>query len=341
MITYVKGNLFSSPAQVLVNTVNTVGVMGKGIAKEFKAIYPDMFREYQTLCEDGRLHPGSLFLYRTPHKWILNFPTKRHWRQKSRVEDIKAGLQTFADQVMTFGVYTFAFPQLGCGNGELDWEADVRPLMERYLGPLPVDVYIHTYDQSMVPEHRDVRQMRAWLRSEPRSLAFTEFWSDIVRSAEASGIAYIHQIEGSLSEEGQESEQALTFVGDSGPVLLTRSNVFDLWQRLRATGLIGMSDIDDIPSSAKADVFSLLSSLDYVEETSFAQVGRGDTASISTSDLLGDSLTLGLRLVASKAPTGPESTELEVDPGSMQPWLNGMTATRLRHSSRNCPTAHV
>lgn len=92
MITYVEGDLFTSPAQVLVNTVNTVGVMGKGIAKEFKDIYPDMFRACRRLCERDELIVGKIFLHRTPHKWVLNFPTKRHWRQRSRVEDIEAGL---------------------------------------------------------------------------------------------------------------------------------------------------------------------------------------------------------------------------------------------------------
>ncbi len=119
MIMYVEGDLFSSTAQVLVNTVNTVGVMGKGIAKEFKRIYPDMFRKYQEYCEAGRLQPGTLFLYRTRNKTILNFPTKRHWRQKSRLSDIEAGLKTFVAQYVEMGIYSIAFPQPSCGNAIL------------------------------------------------------------------------------------------------------------------------------------------------------------------------------------------------------------------------------
>ena len=83
MITYVVCDLFQSPARVLVNTVNTVGVMGKGIAKDFKRIYPDMFREYQRICERNSFDIGDLWLYKTTNKWVLNFPTKRHWRQPS------------------------------------------------------------------------------------------------------------------------------------------------------------------------------------------------------------------------------------------------------------------
>ena len=90
-ITYVRGNLFESPAQVLVNTVNTVGVMGKGVALEFKKLFPEMFEEYRRLCEGRLLKIGMLHIYRTPHKWVLNFPTKEHWRQPSRVEYIDAG----------------------------------------------------------------------------------------------------------------------------------------------------------------------------------------------------------------------------------------------------------
>ena len=75
--------------------VNTVGVMGKGLAKSFKSIYPEMFAEYKRHCESGEFIVGRLLLYRTSHKWVLNFPTKRHWRQPSRLEDIESGLQTF------------------------------------------------------------------------------------------------------------------------------------------------------------------------------------------------------------------------------------------------------
>lgn len=93
MIRYVEQNIFESPAQVIVNTVNTVGVMGKGIAKDFKKYYPEMFKEYQRYCEIGALEVGKLWLYKTPNKWVLNFPTKKHWRNPSRLEYIESGLK--------------------------------------------------------------------------------------------------------------------------------------------------------------------------------------------------------------------------------------------------------
>src|SRR5687767_12603836 len=123
MLTYVVGDIFRSPAAVLVNTVNTRGVMGKGLAKDFKALYPEMFRRYQELCENGKLDIGKLFLHRTSGKWVLNFPTKRDWRHPSKVEYLEAGLKAFVDGYARNNITSVAFPQLGCGHGELDWES--------------------------------------------------------------------------------------------------------------------------------------------------------------------------------------------------------------------------
>ena len=143
MITYVVDDLFTSPAKVLVNPVNTVGVMGKGIAYDFKRIYPEMFEKYQYFCEQGMFNVGQLWLYKTPRKWILNFPTKKHWIDKSKIVYIEAGLRKFADTYNEKGIDSISFPMLGCGHGGLDWEKEVQPLMEKYLQPLPINVYIH------------------------------------------------------------------------------------------------------------------------------------------------------------------------------------------------------
>ncbi|QJR09123.1 hypothetical protein DSM104443_00159 [Usitatibacter rugosus] len=178
MLTYVRGNLFDSPAQVLVNTVNTVGVMGKGIALTFKSVYPEMFTKYVALCESKQFDIGNLFLYKTQNKWILNFPTKKHWRNPSKLEYIERGLQKFVDTYSEQNIVSIAFPQLGCGNGELLWE-DVEPVMQRYLRALPINVFVYLYQRGGEVEHRDLAGMRTWLRSEPAALPFDEFWSDI------------------------------------------------------------------------------------------------------------------------------------------------------------------
>lgn len=180
MITYISGDLFQSPAKVLVNTVNTVGVMGKGIALKFKQIYPEMFETYQDHCKRGELEVGKLFLYRTPYKWILNFPTKRHWRNPSRVEYIEAGLRKFREKYYGVSIPSIAFPELGRGNGELDFEAEVKPLMERYLQnfSIPTFVYLRGVPTNP-PEQNDVRKIKRRLRSEPSALPFDEVWKDL------------------------------------------------------------------------------------------------------------------------------------------------------------------
>jgi len=181
MITYVVGDLFKSPARVLVNTVNTVGVMGKGIAKDFKKVYPDMFKQYQVICENKQLDIGKLWLYKTNHKWIMNFPTKKHWRSPSQPEYIEAGLRKFVLSYAEKGITSISFPMLGCGNGELSWENEVRPLMEKYLDSLPIDIFVHIYKHDLkAAEHRDIGAIQKWLRSEPGSLSFTEVWDDLL-----------------------------------------------------------------------------------------------------------------------------------------------------------------
>lgn len=138
-----SGNIFGSPAKTLVNPVNTVGVMGKGLAKEFKKRYPEMFKEYQLYCKQGSLDIGKLWLYKTDHKWILNFPTKKSWRSPSKIEYIEAGLSKLTLTYAEKGITSIAFPLLGCGNGGLDWETGVQPLFKKYLNKLPMDIYVH------------------------------------------------------------------------------------------------------------------------------------------------------------------------------------------------------
>ncbi len=145
MITYVTTSIFESSAQVLVNAVNTQGIMGKGIAKTFKELYPAMFLEYRALCERKQLKIGQLHLYKTSQKWILNLPTKQEWRKPSKIEYIEAGLKEFLGTYTEQEITSIAFPMLGCGSGQLDWETEVKPLMEQYLTELPIDIYIHIF----------------------------------------------------------------------------------------------------------------------------------------------------------------------------------------------------
>ncbi len=174
MIKYIEGNLFESNAQVLVNTVNTDGVMGKGIAKTFKEIYPIMFEKYKSFCENGQLDVGMLYLYKTDNKWILNFPTKTSWKKQSRLEYIEKGLEKFVDTYNEKNINSIAFPQLGCGNGNLDWK-DVKPIMEKYLGDLPINVEIYVKIFENIPEHLETKYIKTILGDKKSYIDFHDF----------------------------------------------------------------------------------------------------------------------------------------------------------------------
>lgn len=136
---FVKGNLLDSKAQALVNTVNTVGVMGKGIALQFKEAFPNNYKIYVDACKKQELQPGKLLVVREHtldgEKIIINFPTKTSWHLKSKYEYIEAGLQELVKVVRGYNIQSIAIPPLGCGNGGLKWEK-VRPMMEKYLSDL-------------------------------------------------------------------------------------------------------------------------------------------------------------------------------------------------------------
>jgi O-acetyl-ADP-ribose deacetylase (regulator of RNase III) len=144
MIHYVDGNIFESEAQTLVNTVNTVGVMGAGLAKQFKEIFPSMYSSYREMCDLKRLQVGRLHLYKTPNKWVLNFPTKVHWNNPSKKEYIEQGLSTLAENYSRIGITSIALPSLGCGLGGLDFDLFVKPLIEWKLKKVNIPVYVYT-----------------------------------------------------------------------------------------------------------------------------------------------------------------------------------------------------
>jgi O-acetyl-ADP-ribose deacetylase (regulator of RNase III) len=156
MLRFVHTNLFDSPAQTLVNTVNTVGAMGKGIAADFKARYPQMFAEYKRYCRSGELVPGALHIWRGIDRWVLNFPTKTTWRKPSKIEYLEQGLHTFKHNYARLGIRSVSFPPLGCGNGELNWQ-EVKPLMVQYLHNLDIPVWVHElfFQGEFWPEQRD------------------------------------------------------------------------------------------------------------------------------------------------------------------------------------------
>ena len=272
MLVYLRSSIFDSPAQTLVNTVNTVGVMGKGIAKDFKARYPQMYREYRALCDEGRLKLGMLQLWRGPDRWVLNFPTKTTWRRPSKLEYVEAGLQKFCDTYEKMGVTSVSFPPLGCGNGNLDWD-DVSPLMEKYLKCLPIHVYVHDRQvkRDFVPEHLEAEQCRL-----PND--FSEFLEDIRQA--------VHRNRGVFQTLSAGTEFHVRPCDDSlGTIIITRNDKNELvpceemehaWSLLQHGILSSDQYSGDGPRRYKSYIFPLLASLPYVQTAEIQHIRQGN-----------------------------------------------------------------
>ena len=155
MIEFTTGDILKADTdtECLVNTVNCVGIMGRGIALEFKKNYPDNFKSYADACKRQEVLPGQMFVYDTEKllnpRYIINFPTKRHWRGKARMEDIESGLVSLVEVIKAKNIRSIAIPSLGCGLGGLDWE-EVKPRIESALDVLE-DVQVFVYEPGSAP----------------------------------------------------------------------------------------------------------------------------------------------------------------------------------------------
>ncbi len=140
MIRFVQGDLLEAPEEAIVNAVNTVGVMGKGLALLFKQRFPENFRDYAAACKSDAVRVGSMFVTMNPElggpRWIINFPTKQHWKQPSKLEWIESGLADLKAVILKERIRSIAIPRLGCGLGGLDWTV-VRPRIVAMLESLP------------------------------------------------------------------------------------------------------------------------------------------------------------------------------------------------------------
>jgi O-acetyl-ADP-ribose deacetylase (regulator of RNase III)/uncharacterized protein YwgA len=153
MIQYKTGDILREDAEAIINTVNCVGVMGRGIALQFKNAFPQNFKAYAAACKKNEVQPGQMFVFETRQltnpRYIINFPTKRHWRGASRMQDIEAGLQDLIKLIQRFNITSIAIPPLGCGLGGLDW-VDVKIRIEAAMEPL-TDVRVIIYEPNGAP----------------------------------------------------------------------------------------------------------------------------------------------------------------------------------------------
>ena len=273
LLRYVDSPLFDSPARVLVNTVNTVGVMGKGVALEFKKRYPEMYHLYRDHCKAGRFRVGQLWLYRTLGRWVLNFPTKAHWRSPSKTEYIRAGLEKFIATYQDRGIDSISFPLLGCGNGGLDFDTQVRPLMEHHLRSLPIPVYIHRRDEPLgfVVEHEGI-DLFSSMRP-PGS--FDELWDHLLE---------LREDDLDLRTFKSESRFRLTNVTETNLVFdriagsrvhIPAEDVRSLWSRLNNTGTVLSRDAPGRIGREYSLVFPLLAQLPYVSRVTLSEEYEG------------------------------------------------------------------
>ena len=141
----IQGNIFTSQCQTLVNTINCVGVMGAGIALECRLRFPKMFDQYVQFCDEDKIKVGLLWVYKSADPWILNFPTKKHWKYPSKEEYLHSGLENFVETYKSRGIKSIAFPLLGADKGGIAQDRSIS-IMEQYLSDLELDIEIYKYD---------------------------------------------------------------------------------------------------------------------------------------------------------------------------------------------------
>lgn len=179
MIEFTRGDILQDEAESIVNTVNCVGAMGRGIALQFKNAWPENCKAYEAACARKEVQPGRMFIFETGQlttpRYIVNFPTKRHWRGNSRIEDIESGLVALASEIKTRGIRSIAIPPLGSGLGGLNWE-DVRPLIEKHLSPL-AEVTVRIYEPKGAPQADKMQHSRAVPKMTPGRASLVELVS--------------------------------------------------------------------------------------------------------------------------------------------------------------------
>lgn len=207
MIESRTGDILQSDTEALVNTVNCVGVMGRGIALQFKKAYPANFREYAAACARGEVEPGRMLVHEVGvflPRLVIDFPTKRHWKGRSRLEDIRSGLIALVEVVRERGVGSIAIPPLGCGLGGLDW-AVVRPLIEAAFAPLP-EVRVVLYEPAGAPPAASMAKTVAPPRMTQGRAALLGLMRGYLRAAMDPDVSLleIHKLMYFLQEAGED-----------------------------------------------------------------------------------------------------------------------------------------
>ena len=205
MIELIEGNLLEAEADALVNTVNTEGVMGKGVALQFSKKFPEMLKAYRRACEAGEVQPGRMNIYERGEmfqpRFIINFPTKRHWRSPSRLEDIEAGLRALVKEIEKRGIRSIALPPLGCGNGGLDWN-EVLPRIKAALDPLK-DVRVLVFPPKGAPAAEDIVHSTPRPAMNPSRAIVLQIWRQYLALGYQLTLLEVHKLLYFLQEAGE------------------------------------------------------------------------------------------------------------------------------------------
>lgn len=199
-----RGNLLEANVDALVNTVNTVGIMGKGIALQFKKAFPENYKKYRKACEQDDVVPGRMFVFETGQlvpRLIVNFPTKRHWRQPSRLEDIRDGLADLVRVIHECKIGSIAIPPLGAGNGGLDWKK-VRPLIIEALGEID-DLAVHLFEPGHAPRSHEMPVAHSSVKMTATRAALLLAFENYLERAFVLGRLEAQKLIYFLSEAGQ------------------------------------------------------------------------------------------------------------------------------------------
>jgi len=231
MIEVSKGNILEADAEALVNTVNCVGFMGKGIALQFKQAFPSNFKAYEAACHAGQVVPGRMFIFDNGRlinpRYVINFPTKRHWRGKSRIADIRAGLKALINDVRRLDVQSIAVPPLGCGLGGLDWR-EVRPMIEGAFSELP-DVKVLLFEPVGAPEAKAMPVRTARPRITPARALFIKLMDAYAALEYSRTLLEVQKLAYFLQEAGEPLRLNYE-AGHYGPYAANLNKVLELME---------------------------------------------------------------------------------------------------------------
>jgi O-acetyl-ADP-ribose deacetylase (regulator of RNase III) len=249
MIAYTTGDILTSTAEALVNSVNCVGVMGRGIALQFKEMYPENFKVYKEACDRNEVQPGQMFVFATGHlthpRFIINFPTKRHWRGKSRIADIESGLVDLVSTIERLNIQSIAIPPLGSGLGGLEW-GDVRPRIEGALIGLP-DVQVTVYEPNNALDAQRAAQLSAPPSMSPGRAALVGLMHSYLGGMldPVVSLLEVHKMMYFLQEDGEELN--LEYV--AAPYGPYATNLRHVLRRIEGHLITGFNRAGDVPDT--------------------------------------------------------------------------------------------